>query len=219
VPAVETVTPETLYSETGPVEVKPSETPEISEAKPENLSFEDLKNMAIEHEIKSGETLSEIAAKYDVGIGLLVKLNQIEDPNRIRAGKKVKVIQGPFRIEVNKTARTLSIYLKDQHFKTYDVAIGKSNSTPEGEFRVKEKMVKPIWTDPYEGVMVKPDDPRYPLGTRWLSFAEYGYGIHGTNDPASIKTEASFGCIRMLNPDVEEVYDLVSVGSQILIKP
>jgi lipoprotein-anchoring transpeptidase ErfK/SrfK len=210
--------------ESGPgvVESLPSEpqaSEVISKEELQNLTIEDLKNQSIEHEIKPGETLSEIAAKYDVGVGLLARLNQIEDPNRIRVGQKVKVIQGPFRIVIHKKDRTLSILLKDLHFKTYDVAIGKQNSTPEGEFKILEKMVKPIWTDPYEGGLVKPDDPRYPLGTRWMLFAEYGYGIHGTNDPASIKTEASFGCIRMLNPDVEEVYDLLSIGSQILILP
>src|SRR5574341_608156 len=151
--------------------------------------------MSVEHEIQPGETLSGIAAKYDVGIGLVIRLNQIEDPNRIRAGRKIKVVQGPFRIEIHKSEKSLSLFLKDQHFKTYDVAVGKLNSTPEGEFTVKEKMVKPIWTDPYEGVLIKPEDPRYPLGTRWILFAEYGYGIHGTNDPASIKTEASFDFI------------------------
>ncbi len=182
-----------------------------------HLSFEDLEKMAIEHVVVSGETLSGIAEKYHVGTGLLKRLNKIENVNQIRIGKRLKVIEGPFSIVVHKADKVLTVSLKDQTIKNYDVAIGKNNSTPEGEFTILNKMVEPIWTDPYSGVLVDSKDPRYPLGTRWMQFAPYGYGIHGTNDPSSIKSEASFGCIRMLNPDVEELYDWVTIGSKVQV--
>lgn len=198
--------------------ISPAIVPPPAERPPE-LSFEALEKKALIHEVQAGETLSGIAAKYDVGTGLVVRLNAIENPNLLRAGRKLKVIRGPFRVIIDKSDKTLSIYLGDVHVKTYDVATGKSDSTPEGDFKIMQKMVKPIWTDPYLRIQVKPEDPRYPLGTRWLQFAEYGYGIHGTNDPASISTEASFGCIRMLNPDVEELYDMISIGSAVQVVP
>lgn len=193
-------------------------TPVESPVSRVNLGFEDLEKMTIEHEIKPGETLSEIAQQYDTAMGLLVRLNHVADPNKIRVGKKIKVLQGPFRMLIHKKKKTLSVFLKDLHIKTYDVAVGKSDSTPEGTFSIVDKMVEPVWTDPYTRLQIKAGDPRYPLGTRWLQFAEYGYGIHGTNDPSSIKTEASFGCIRMLNADVEEVYDMVSIGSEVVVE-
>jgi len=182
-----------------------------------NMTFDEFSMLSSEHKVESGETLGAIASKYNVGVGLLTKLNNLDNPNLIRVGQKLKVIQGPFRIVIHKQAKTLSIYLKDLHIKTYDIAVGKDDSTPEGEFKIMDKLVKPIWTDPYQNVQVMPDDPNYPLGTRWMQFAEYGYGIHGTNHPESIKTEASFGCIRMLNPDAEEVYDWVCLHSQVSI--
>ena len=184
-----------------------------------NMTFEELSMLSTEHVVQSGETLGSIASKYNVGAGLLIKLNNLANPNLIRIGQKLKVIQGPFRIVIHKEAKTLSLYLNDLHIKTYDIAVGKDNSTPEGEFKIMNKSVKPIWTDPYENIQIMPDDPKYPLGTRWMQFAEYGYGIHGTNHPESIKTAASFGCIRMLNPDSEEVYDWVCLNSQVSIVP
>ena len=192
-----------------------------SEAQPsmQDMTFEQLSELAIEYEVKSGETLSEIASHYNVGTGLLVRLNAISNVDLIRSGKKIKVLQGPFRILIKKGEKTLSLSLGDRHYKTYDIAVGKSDSTPEGEFKIMTKIVKPTWTDPYSRLQIKGDDPRYPLGTRWMQFAEYGYGIHGTNNPSSIKTEASFGCIRMLDADVEEVYDLVTLGTTVQILP
>ena len=182
-----------------------------------NLSWDELKQLSIEHQVLSGESLGKIAARYDVGVGLVSQLNGIENPNLVRIGQRLKVIQGPFQIVIHKKEKTLSVYLGEKHVKTYDIAVGKNDSTPEGEFKIMTKMVKPVWTDPYYRDMVKGDDPRYPLGTRWMQFADYGYGIHGTNDPNSIKTEASFGCIRMLDADVEELYDWVTIGTKVVI--
>ena len=54
-----------------------------------------------------------------------------------------------------------------------------------------------------------------PLGTRWLGLSIKGYGIHGTNNPASIGKNASHGCVRMRNRDVEELFGMVGVGDQV----
>jgi hypothetical protein len=51
------------------------------------------------------------------------------------------------------------------------------------------------------------------LGTRWLGLSLKGFGIHGTNVPSSIGRKASHGCIRMRNRDIEELFELIQVGS------
>ena len=53
------------------------------------------------------------------------------------------------------------------------------------------------------------------MGTRWLGLSISGYGIHGTNVPSSIGHNASHGCVRMRNHDVEELFALVGVGDQV----
>lgn len=184
-----------------------------------NLRLEDLEKMSVEHVVVSGETLGGISAECHVGLGLLKRLNGIENENRVRVGRKLRVIGGPFSIAIHKKEKTLTVFLKDQPVKTYDVAVGRNDSTPEGDFSILTKIVEPVWTDPFSRVQIKAGDPRYPLGTRWMQFAPYGYGIHGTNDPSSIKKEASFGCIRMLKSDVEELYDWVCIGSKVKVTP
>ncbi|MDP3981485.1 MAG: L,D-transpeptidase family protein [Chlamydiota bacterium] len=167
------------------------------------------------YRVEPGDSVSKIGKKFKIGEGFITRYNHIANPNLIRIGQKLKVIEGPFHVLIKKEDKTLHLYLNDTHVKSYDVAVGKNDSTPEGKFSVREKLIKPVWTDPYNRTQVKPDDPAYPLGTRWIEFAENGYGIHGTNDPDSIKKEASFGCIRMLDADVEELYDFLIVGSSV----
>ncbi len=197
--------------------------PELEPPEPprEDLSWKEIAELGEEYTIAPGDTLSGIAARYRVGTGLLVRLNDIPDPDLIRLGRKLTVIEGPFRIEVDKGARTLSVFLGDTFIRSYPVALGKRDSTPEGEFEVLRKLENPPWTDPYHRTIVTADDPEYPLGTRWIEFIPPpgAYGIHGSKIEEEIGTEASFGCVRLLHPAEEEVYDFVTIGSPILIRP
>lgn len=183
--------------------------------------WEEIKKLGAVYEVQEGDTLSAIAAKYKVGTGLLVRLNGLENPNRIRKGQKLVVLEGPFSARVSKALKTISIRKDEAEIASYSVALGRNDSTPEGEFTVLRKMVNPPWTDPYHRTIVKADNPEYPLGTRWIEFkAPPGaYGIHGTKSAADIGQDVSFGCIRVLHPQEEEIYDFLTVGSPVVIVP
>lgn len=107
-----------------------------------------------------------------------------------------------YSITVNTASRRLTLYKNGSWFKSYPVAIGKpSTPTPKGNFTIINKAYKP------GGV----------FGERWLGLNKKGYGIHGTNNPASIGKAVSNGCIRMYNKDVIELYNLVPVGASVKI--
>ena len=94
--------------------------------------------------------------------------------------------------------------MDDQVFKVYPCAVGKSSTkSPVGEWRIIQKGTN--WGGGF--------------GTRWLGLnVPWGiYGIHGTNNPRSIGTAASAGCVRMQNRDVEEIYPWISVGTGFLL--
>lgn len=118
------------------------------------------------------------------------------------------------RIEINLPSRTLSLYMDGVLEKEYPVCVGTSSTpTPQGEYKVIYKTVNPNWIN--KGVVVTPG-PQNPLGERWIGITK-GIGIHGNNNPSSIGTYASGGCIRMYNRDVEELYELVPTGTPISI--
>lgn len=196
--------------------------PEVIPApKKEILSWDEIKELGTTYVVKKGDTLSGIAARHKVGTGLLARLNDLKNPDLIRVGQRLSVIEGPFRIEVRKEEKLLSVYLNDRFIRSYAITTGRDNSTPEGEFSVIRKLVKPPWTDPYHRTIVRADNPEYPLGTRWIEFVPPpgAYGIHGSKEVQEIGKEASFGCIRVLHPQEEEIYNFVILGSSILIKP
>ena len=162
-------------------------------------------------------TLANICSqnKKDIHFArLLMKINHISDEKRVRANQKLKVPQGRFSAIVQKHAHRLIVLLNDQYIKEYPVALGApATPTPEGRFILdNNKMINPDWYSP-EGRVYRFGEPENILGTRWLGFKEAdgrrGFGIHGTSDPASVGTDASNGCIRMNNADVEEVFSML----------
>ena len=65
-------------------------------------------------------------------------------------------------------------------------------------------------------------DPRNPLGSRWIEWYRDGaptsYGFHGTNDPDSIGEAASEGCVRLLNEDVELLFEILPLGAPVIVR-
>ncbi len=114
------------------------------------------------------------------------------------------------RIVVSLTEHKLVLMDGDRVVKTYQTASGKSTTpTPPGNYTVVSKVANPVYRAHKQDVA---PGPRNPVGTRWIGLSAKGYGIHGTNDPKSIGKDASHGCVRMRNKDVEELFELVTVG-------
>ena len=109
----------------------------------------------------------------------------------------------------------------------YRVAVGRPGKQWFGEARIDGKYVRPAWSPPEE---VRRDNPRLPdvipggspgnpMGARALTLDLDEYAIHGTNRPGSIGTFASYGCIRMLNEDIVDLYEQVHVGTRVVVTP
>lgn len=105
-------------------------------------------------------------------------------------------------IVISLSDRALGLYQGNQLIRRYPVAIGKpSTPTPVGTHKVLEKVLY----------------PGGGLGTRWIGFTYQMHGIHGTNRPELIGQEVSNGCVRMHNANVEELYEMVGVGTPVVV--
>ncbi len=169
----------------------------------------------IEYTVQPGDSLFSIARKYKTTVNYIQDLNGLKN-DLIRAGQKLRVNVAEFSIYVDKKENIMILYKNGKPFKTYSIATGKNNSTPEGEFEIVDKLIKPAWTRP-DGKVIQPDDPEYELGERWIPISEPGYGIHGTNNESSIGKQSTLGCVRMYNADVIELYDIVPRGTKVRI--
>ena len=168
------------------------------------------------YQVQPEENLTSIAKKFNMTVELLQKCNGLKDAN-IRVGKELKVPTGKFSVIVDKSQYTLTLKENEDIFKVYKVSTGKQTTpTPVGDFKIVNKMVDPVWYSPKDGPIPQ-GDPRNILGTRWMGINKPGYGIHGTTLPDTIGKSMTAGCVRMLNSDVEELYGILPVGTQVTI--
>ena len=203
-----------------------------------NLVFSPTINPSdsIIYKIKPGENIWKISDTFKVPtgsdtegqayLGQIRRINHMKTSN-IRAGDTFKIITGKFSIEVNKSNFTLTLYLNNEFVKEYPIAVGepKESPTPVGTFHIlgASKIVNPPWYryDKTTGktTVIPFGDPAHSIGTRWMGFKDNEkVGIHGTNDPSSIGKAVTNGCIRMHNEDVEELFDLVPGGTEVIIR-
>lgn len=165
--------------------------------------------------VEKGDNLTRIAKKFGTTPELIMSSNKLKNPS-IQIGKKLKVNKARFSIVVDKSQNILTLKSGQEIIKTYRVSTGKNSCTPVGTFKVVNKIVDPPWyKEP--GVAIPAGDPKNVLGSRWMGISKPSYGIHGTTQPESIGQSVTEGCVRMRNSEVEELYILVPVGTEVVI--
>jgi LysM repeat protein len=179
------------------------------------------------YKVKPGDMLSTVGKQHNVPYEALMQINNIAKPEALQAGVAIKVINGPFHARVYRSTFTMDLYLQNTYVKSFLVGLGKAGmETPIGRWRAKEggKLIQPIWTDPVSGKTYHPEDPDYPLGSRWIGLeglegaavGKTGFAIHGTKNPEQIGTPGSQGCIRLHNGDAILVYNLMMQGQSLV---
>ncbi|MHC4779040.1 MAG: L,D-transpeptidase family protein [Planctomycetota bacterium] len=170
------------------------------------------------YNVQPGDSLARIARRFNTTVGMIKTVNRLEG-NIIHPGQELKIIKGDVRLDVVKSSFTLSVYIDGMWVKEYLVGIGKNDKTPEGEFVIANRLENPPWY--WKGEVIQPGDPRNILGTRWMGFKNKpgltGFGIHGTTQPDSVPGAVSRGCLRMRNHEVEELFDMVPLGTRVFI--
>ncbi len=175
--------------------------------------------------VQSGDSLDRIAKRFrregvKVEAGTLQVLNRISNPNVIAAGQTIKVPVAPISAVLQKRSYALMVFVGDQLLRLYWVGHGKDDRTPVTEFEVIAKQDRPDWTAP-DGNVYPYGHKENVLGEFFIKFghAQYsGFGAHGTTEPQSICTQASMGCIRMFDQDIEELFRVLPRGARVGVR-
>lgn len=138
---------------------------------------------------------------------------------------KAKVTQKGFGpvIVIRRESKKLFLYRGEKLWRQFAVGVGMPEyPTPLGNFEIVVKQRDPWWYPPTGSEWAAdakpiPPGPGNPLGTRWMGLSAPLIGIHGTPDSASVGYSASHGCIRMLVPEAEWLFERVDFGTPVFI--
>jgi lipoprotein-anchoring transpeptidase ErfK/SrfK len=132
--------------------------------------------------------------------------------------------EGPGTIIIDTPNKFLYLVQDDGKALRYGIGVGRPGFTWAGVKTITAKKEWPDWIPPSEMLQRRPDLPRYmaggpenPLGARALYLGSTLYRIHGSNEPWTIGTNVSSGCIRLRNSDVIDLYDRVKVGTKVVV--
>jgi len=132
--------------------------------------------------------------------------------------------ESPGTVVIDTPNKFLFLVQGDGKALRYGVGVGRPGFTWSGVKTVSAKKEWPAWTPPPEMLARRPDLPRHmeggpsnPLGARAMYLGSSLYRIHGSNEPWTIGTNVSSGCIRMRNEDVIDLYGRVGVGARVVV--
>jgi lipoprotein-anchoring transpeptidase ErfK/SrfK len=183
--------------------------------------------------VQAGDRPMKIASRCEVTWEFLGRINGISDARRLRASQTLKTVKGPFHAVVSKSKFTLEIYFGSpgergsMYVRSFPVGLGKHGSTPTGTWMLapQGKLKNPKWWGTADEPAREAGDPLNPIGKYWMGLngtegdavGKEGFGIHGTIDPDSMGKEMSHGCIRLVNENVEKVYEMLIDGKSTVI--
>ena len=129
-------------------------------------------------------------------------------------------------IVVRTSERRLYLVLGNGEALRYPVGVGRAGKQWAGTSQIDGKYVRPAWAPPPEIRHDKPSlpdvipggSPHNPMGVAALTLVGGDYAIHGTNQPGSIGRFVSYGCIRMYNQDIVDLFDRVRVGTPVVVE-
>ena len=164
-----------------------------------------------------------IAVALAATIGMTIVMS-----SAAQAAPEMVTISGdytPGTIVVKTHERRLYLILDSGHAMRYPVGVGKAGKQWAGTTKIDGKYLRPAWSPPSAVKRDKPNmpdiipggSPRNPMGVAAMTLAGGEYAIHGTNVPNSVGGFVSYGCIRMLNDDISDLYRRVSVGTTVTV--
>ena len=157
---------------------------------------------------------------------LVILLAGVAAPSAARPSESSSAEYSIGRIIIKTTERKLLFVKGEKDIIEYKIAVGRQGREWTGSTSISRKVLNPAWAPP---PAIRKDNPRLPalvkagpknpLGVAVLVLGDGKYGIHGTNRPETIGTFASYGCFRMYNKDILDLFGRVAVGTSVTVVP
>jgi lipoprotein-anchoring transpeptidase ErfK/SrfK len=133
--------------------------------------------------------------------------------------------EAPGTIIIHTSERFLYVVQGNGRALRYGIGVGREGFQWQGLLQITRKQEWPDWTPPPEMIERQPYLPRFmaggpgnPMGARALYLGTTVYRIHGTNQPKTIGSAVSSGCLRLVNGDVIDLYDRIPVGTKVIVR-
>lgn len=184
---------------------------------------------------RSGETLLQIAQKYDIGVNEMLAYNRGKRLHQPLRGGTPVVVPARFVLPAGRQGIVINLaqkrlyYFHNGSVSTYPIGVGKQGwGTRRGATRIVGKTTNPTWRPPASirreaarrgktlPLAIGPG-PRNPLGRHAMYLGFKGFLIHSTIAPSSIGTNSSHGCIRMYPHNIQQLFGKVAVGTSVFI--
>ena len=174
--------------------------------------------------VQGGDSLTTVRKRFlrqrpnhVICTGLISEVNDVQ--KYVHPGDVLRIPTDRVNVIVDLDARVVLYRHGDEIVQVWECGVGKPGSeTPIGVYTVGDKIKKPAhttWKLPY-------GHPDNPLGSRWLALLQDGrntsYGFHGTSDPSGVGQAVSAGCVRMRNDDVNELFEILPMGAEVIIQ-
>lgn len=170
--------------------------------------------MELQYVIAPGETLEQIAKRYNVPQEVLARINGINEGSEPEAGVQLKVIQGPFRAEVNLANQEITLFLGELYAGRYPASFGNEPQPQPGIYEVADKQRTRNYYSA-NGMQISADDPKNPYGGFWIDLGQ-DVCIHGS--PELDSGASNLGCIGLSPLDASDVFGMLGRGSEVTIR-
>jgi lipoprotein-anchoring transpeptidase ErfK/SrfK len=164
------------------------------------------------YKVQRGETLQQIAEKFSIPWQLLANINGVDNPDIVLPGTELKIVPGPFRAEVDLTRKELTLFVGRLYAGRFPISLGSDPAPIEGEYRVADKQPGREYRAA-DGRSIASVDPSNPFGGVWIDLGG-DLCIHGSPTAG----ESRLGCISLSPVDANDVYGILSRGSNVVIR-
>jgi LysM repeat protein len=168
------------------------------------------------YRVRPGDTLDQIGQTYGVSGALLAKINGLRGTQSLSPGQELKVLRGPFDAVVGLGRYELTLFLQGRYAGRFPIGIGTDRPVPEGTFIVKAKEPDPSMPATAPSAL-----PNW-FGRRCMDLRTQDNlaqtGIHGTDSPQNIGRTGGHGAIFLGDRDIDDVFDILTVGSRVVVR-